>query len=244
MMYMVPILLLLLDSVILIGGLANGNNLCSSGQFWSIEFRSCLKCKPCLVTLVPCGQHTDAVCGHLENKSRRKSSPTQLVRESMMNTSQKKEEFLEQLRKENIRQQSNSDNKDIEIDGEVKYSDESGGRRRNDLHSDLQAIEREILASFEGTATTMEPTTTGSATAHTTSPEMIVGKKILYPTIPMGGFDPETSVASSAEIGPDVFGAVRQKPKNGEAGFSDNENKADEFGLLHSLLYHSTSDEE
>ena len=35
----------------------------SQPQFWSAEFRTCLPCKPCVVTLAPCTATSDAVCG-------------------------------------------------------------------------------------------------------------------------------------------------------------------------------------
>ncbi len=35
--------------------------------FWSSEFRSCLPCKPCVVTLAPCTDTADAICGDAED---------------------------------------------------------------------------------------------------------------------------------------------------------------------------------
>ena len=42
-------------------------SLCQSSEFWSGEFRTCLPCKPCVVTLAPCTDVADAICGDADD---------------------------------------------------------------------------------------------------------------------------------------------------------------------------------
>lgn len=117
----------------------------------------------------------------------------------------------------------------------LKYSaEDSALRKRHDLHYDLQKIEREFI--FVGgdkseDDSEVEVTTQDELEAVTpTASEIVLGKKRL--------FGNQMPFPSSDDI--DVFGAVMKKPTTG----SSLDRSEDEFGLLHSLLYHSNQDED
>ena len=129
------------------------------------------------------------------------------------------------------------------VEGRIKYSDDGDDDvdvKRHSLHSDLQAIERELL----GEGDPVEGTTEASLVP--TTSDLVLGKKMLY----AGGAEAaERSVyappadaddASDAKV---AYGAVMQKPEGVPVG-KDNKNggKAsgeDDFNLLHYLLYNS-----
>ena len=123
--------------------------------------------------------------------------------------------------------------------------------KRHSLHSDLQAIERELLGKGD------EVEVTTAATAPTTSNDgLIVGKKRLF----AGGaaaaerrvYAPEESMdnegsgdfESSSSIDGDggskvAYGAVMQKPDAVVGVAQGGGGAADDFGLLHYLLYNT-----
>ena len=171
---------------------------------------------------------------------RRRESATKFVRDSMINSSKHDDDFLKKLRQETEKlRKKQKPNSAEEIDGRVRYSATAEGRqRKNDLHSDLQAIERELLSGPEETIGTPSTTTTeGSVPART---DIVIGKKRLYAAPPSTDQDLVQMEEEEKEIQKDVFGAVRSKPDNGKHELAGGKHQPDEFGLLHSLLYKAT----
>ena len=101
-------------------GLPKGQNelrLCSSKSQYFSRFTG--NCQPCAVcpweTLVECGPNNNAICASENTKTTK--NPTQRIKETVLNSSQSKREFLRQLRLEHLSQ----------------MAEDRGGRRRSRL---------------------------------------------------------------------------------------------------------------
>lgn len=162
-----------------------------------------------------------------------------------------------------------------DLDGTIKYNEDEAevargrnGRRRNDLHSDLQLIERELL--LEDLQEEQKAKRNGSdedATlpplpplepAATEKPVIVIGKRRFYATVPSeDGADVEgvedggaASTASAPDAGAatatteaTVFGSVISNPHE-SSRIADGSEDEDELSLLHELLVVDGQEEE
>ena len=159
-----------------------------------------------------------------------------------------------------------------DLDGTIKYNEDDetevargrNGRRRNDLHSDLQLIERELL--LEDLQEEQKAKQNGSEdapplpslpplepVAATEKPVIVIGKRRFYATVPsedgsgdVDGVDdgaestPTASDAAAAAAGTGtteatVFGSVISNPHE-SSRIADGAEDEDELSLLHELL--------
>ena len=242
--------------------------------YWSADFRSCLRCRKCLVVLAECTEDRDAVCGDADDLANfasgdSSSSPTRKVLQTVLNEAQTREEFLRQLERRQLQGRgggggggggddggdvgdSGADDSasgggrtgavDEIVDGFVKYE---GVRAAGDsLHSDLRAIERELLAATRrgrGKKTTPNSANKNvvmkTIPASTTNKDLdlvVLGKKRLF-----AAPDKKSPVKATT-----VYGAVRVNPTVAATG-GDTEDAAaeaavvavpDEIALVHNLL--------
>lgn len=241
----------------------------SVNEFWDSKLNFCVRCRVCaVVTLRECSATSNTVCGN---------SYTQGVKERVKNASTSKKELFQKWKG-----RSSNDNRDSIVSGMIKYSEDDdvgrgrGGvtgrghhRRRgpgNDLHSDLKAIERELL--FDGSSGEIPPLESLGATD---SPNIVIGKKRFYEDEPAYDGDYATSHesddmyldgSSSSVYGQVVVDPQQQQEqqrqqeeqssqqktegsprgpgvvmvKAGPDAADEEEKKHDEFGLLHSIL--------
>ena len=97
--------------------------------------------------------------------------------------------------------------------------------KRHDLHSDLKQIEREFLHIGEDE---VKEESKSEENVTPTASEIVVGKQRFFPT---GG-----QIQFPSDEDTDVFGAVKSEESE---GVEEAKQEADEFGLLHSILYQS-----
>ena len=243
----------------------------SINQFWDSKLNFCVPCRVCtLVTIRECSATTNTVCGN---------SYTQGVKERVKNASTSKKELFQRWKgrgRAGGNGRYNNNNGDI-VNGMIKYSEDDSvgtlrsrapGQRRgpgNDLHSDLKAIERELILGESRESGEMMP----DSLAATGTPQIVIGKKRFYEDEPF-----DIDVANEQQYGDDmyadgsagsrstVYGQVvdnplsdnhyqqqheeqqqQQLPPGAKHGFVvtsgeevEDDDNHDEFGLLHSIL--------
>ncbi|TRY73093.1 hypothetical protein TCAL_00909 [Tigriopus californicus] len=166
-----------------------------------------------------------------------------------------------------------SDDLETSVMGRIKYKeDPTTMERKSDLHSDLQLIERELFledellkeqlstkAITESTSPTPEEVTRDSETNWMKNPvpnqvaqddQLLVGKKRFFATshpqatesTPKSVYYRKEAVVSVSTTAStvSVFGAIVQQPNE----ITLKHQTADEFGLIHSLLFRDHSQNE
>lgn len=181
------------------------------------------------------------------------------------------EEFRKQVNI--LPRQPQSDDLETSVMGRIKYKeDPTTMERKSDLHSDLQLIERELFLEDEllkeqmSTQTSVEPMPTSTEEITRESEpdwmdhpvptnvieddQLLVGKKRFYATshpqatesLPKSVYHekkPEIPASTTAST-VSVFGAIVQQPND----ITLKRQTADEFGLIHSLLFRDHSKDE